>query len=375
MRQGRRPRVALVGPSPHHQGGTGALIRLLLSHLPSAGIEARAVETDTPPSWLPPGLDRIRYLRTGIRFVAYNVRLVRAVLWADVLHAFAAAHLSFWLEPLPAIVVGRLLGKRVVLNYHTGEAEDHLRRSRRLVRWAARRADVFVVPSHFLRRIFGRAGIAALVVPNLVEVPSNIPPAPRDRVIVNTRALAPLYDIPTTLRAFSIIQSRWPDASLVLVAGGRDEEACRKLAAELDLRSVTFVGGVRHEEVPAYLGRSALFLNSSRVDNQPLSILEAFAYGAPVVSTAAGGISEIVRDGETGLLAPVGDYRALAERACQILGDPGLAGRLAQAGRAALAAHTWGAVRGQWLAVYGLAPGAVSTAPETRSRAASGVGE
>jgi len=231
------------------------------------------------------------------------------------------------------------------------------------------------VPSHFLRCIFGRAGIAAVVVPNLVEVPSDLSSAPRDRVIVNTRALAPLYDIPTTLRAFSIIQSRWPDARLVLVAGGRDEEACRKLAAELDLRSVTFVGGVRHEEVPAYLARSALFLNSSRVDNQPLSILEAFANGAPVVSTAAGGISEIVTDGETGLLAPIGDYRALAERACEILGDPGLAQRLARAGRAAVATHTWDAVRGQWLAVYGMGEHACPIAPETRSRAASRVDE
>jgi len=358
-------RVALVGPAPDHLGGTAVLIKALLRDLPAAGIEARAVATDALPSWLPQSLDRVKYLRTALRFAAYTARLLRAALWADVIHAFAGAYLNFWLEPLPAVIAGRALGKRVVLNYHTGEAEDHLRRSGRLVRWAANRADVFVVPSLYLQRIFARAGIAATVVPNTIEMPQAAA-QPEGPVIVNTRALEPIYDIPCALRAFALVQTRHPGARLILVGRGAEADRCRRLAAELGLRGVEFVGGVAHAEVARYLSRAALFLNSSRIDNQPLSILEAFAWGVPVVSTAAGGIADIVRHGETGLLAPIGDHVALAAEACRLLADPALARQLARAARAAAARHTWPALRDLWLDAYG--------APQAQTETAMPVG-
>jgi glycosyltransferase involved in cell wall biosynthesis len=353
MRRQRPLRVALVGPSPEHMGGTGVLIRMLLRRGPSAGIAARAVVTDTMPSFLPAALDRVRYLRTGLRFAAYLTRLIRDTPQVEVIHAFASAGINFLLEPLPAIIIGRLLGKRVILNYHTGQAERHLRRWSRLVRWAAAKADVFVVPSQYLHEIFLRAGMMTTVVPNFVEVPDDLTAEPAGPVIVNTRALEPLYDIPTTLRAFALVQGRYPDARLLLVARGSRERHYRVLAAELGLRGVEFVGGVSHDDIPRYLSQAALFLNSSRIDNQPLSILEAFACGVPVVTTAAGGITDIVQHGETGMLAPVGDDRALSEHACAVLGDERLAQRLVAGGRAALAAHRWEALRDQWLEVYG----------------------
>ena len=372
----RRPlRVALVGPAPGRIGGTARLIELLERHLSRGGVEARSVATDAIPSWAPPWLDRVRYLRTALRFAAYQVRLLRAAFWADVIHAFASAGLNFLLEPLPAVLIGRILGRRVVLNYHTGKAPDHLRRWRWLVRWAANRADVFVVPSPFLARIFADAGIPTVVVPNLVEAPDRVGTQAKGRVILNTRSLEPLYDLPTCLRAFGLVQARHPDMLLILLAGGSEERRLRRLAAELGLREVEFVGGVAHEEVPTYLARASLFLNSSRVDNQPLSILEAFASGVPVVSTDAGGIPDIVRHGETGLLAPVGDYRALAERACHVLDDPALAQRLTRAGRAVAAAHGWNRLRDSWLRVYGADRERLSGEARAAAAAGSGVRE
>jgi len=367
MKGGRALRVALVGPAPHHLGGTAALIKGMLRDLPSAGVEARAVATDTIPSWLPQPLDRVKYLRTGLRFAAYLARLARAALWADVVHAFAGAYLSFFLEPLPAVIVGRALGKRVVLNYHTGEAEDHLRRSRRLVRWAVGRAHVLVVPSQYLQKIFERAGMSALVIPNSVDLPAGAAASPAGPVIVNTRALEPIYDIPCTLRAFALVQGQYPQARLILVGRGSEADRCRRLAGELGLRGVEFIGGVAHDEVPKYLSRASLLLNSSRIDNQPLSILEALASGVPVVSTAAGGIVEIVQHEETGLVAPIGDHAALAAQACRVLADAALAKRLSDAGRAVAARHTWPALRDMWLDAYGAAQQApaATAAPDT----------
>jgi glycosyltransferase involved in cell wall biosynthesis len=60
-------------------------------------------------------------------------------------------------------------------------------------------------------------------------------------------------------------------------------------------------------ELPALLDQADVFVNSSIVDNQPVSVLEAFAAGLPVVSTPTGDIANMIRDGETGLLVPAGD--------------------------------------------------------------------
>ena len=104
--------------------------------------------------------------------------------------------------------------------------------------------------------------------------------------------------------------------------------------------------------MPAVYDASDLFLNASEIDNMPLSILEAFSAGLPVVTTDAGGIPYIVRDGETGFLVRMGDHAALADRALKLLADPELAAGVATRARASCGEYTWDAVRGKWLSLY-----------------------
>jgi glycosyltransferase involved in cell wall biosynthesis len=86
-------------------------------------------------------------------------------------------------------------------------------------------------------------------------------------------------------------------------------------------------------DVPEQLAASDVFVLSSRSEGMPMSILEAMAAGLPVVASAVGGIPEIVRDGETGLLVPPGDADALAAALGRLLDDDGLRRRLGAAGR------------------------------------------
>jgi len=113
-----------------------------------------------------------------------------------------------------------------------------------------------------------------------------------------------------------------------------------------------------------------IFVNASAVDNQPVSILEAFASGAPVVSTPTGDIAAMVRHGETGLIVPPLDAEGLAAAVLGLLRAPDRATGLARRAHGEIAAYTWPAVRGLWASVYA-APSAAEQparvpAPETR---------
>ena len=122
------------------------------------------------------------------------------------------------------------------------------------------------------------------------------------------------------LRAFQLIQ-KIPEAKLIVAGYGSEEAKLKKLAVELNLKNIEFTGRVEQSEMPKIYDRADVYLNASIVDNMPLSIIEAFACGLPVVSTDAGGISYIVADGETGLLVKTNDYKALAEQAIRLLED------------------------------------------------------
>jgi L-malate glycosyltransferase len=93
-------------------------------------------------------------------------------------------------------------------------------------------------------------------------------------------------------------------------------------------------------------------LNPTRVDNMPISILEAQASGVPIVSSDAGGIPFIVEHERTGLLVAPGDAPAMAAAATKVLREPVLAATLRESGRAAVAQYTWPVVKEQLLAVY-----------------------
>jgi glycosyltransferase involved in cell wall biosynthesis len=155
------------------------------------------------------------------------------------------------------------------------------------------------------------------------------------------------------LRAFAVVQRRFGDARLIVAADGRDRGQLEQLARELALRNAEFIGWVSPDHVADLYSAADIYLNGSDSgDNVPVSILEAFAAGLPVVSTDAGGIPELVRQGETGMLVPRGDHAEMAACALRLLDDPELSSKLAHNAREECLGFTWSARREEWLGLY-----------------------
>jgi glycosyltransferase involved in cell wall biosynthesis len=229
-----------------------------------------------------------------------------------------------------------------------------------------------VVPSRFLASVFERYGVAVRIVPNIIDVArfarrAGAPAAPH---LIVTRNLEPIYDVETAIRAFAIVRGRRPDARLTVMGTGPARAALQALAVELGVAdAIAFSGRIDNRDMPALYGSASVMLNPSTVDNMPISILEAWASGVPVVSTRVGGVPFLVDEGRNALLVEPRRPEAMAEAALRLLDSPGLAASLAEAGRAAAEQFAWPRVRAAWLEIYAaLLPKPSHVRPATASK-------
>lgn len=349
-----RLNVALVAPSMGILGGQAVQAdRLVKAWAGDPEVRAWLVPINpVPPGPLRHALD-VKYLRTVATQLTYWPLLIRELRHADVVHVFSASYFSFILSPLPAVIVAKLLGKPVVMNYRSGEAPDHLQRSA-IARTVLRQVEGNAVPSTFLQEVFAGFGIQSEVIPNIVDVDRfafrrRVPLAPN---LLSTRNFEDLYNVACTLRAFKLVQQRRPEATLTLVGGGANEGALKHLATELGINNVRFVGRVRPEEIWRYYAEADIYLQTPNIDNMPASVLEAFASGCAVVATNAGGVPAILTHNEHGLLVDCDDHQGAAESVLRLLDDPALADRLTTAAREGCERYRWSNVRARWLALY-----------------------
>ena len=347
-------RVAIVGPSLRFQGGQSVQANLLTSNWrndPAADVRFVPVDPELPRlfKWV----ERVRYLRTVVRIPFYLMELWYGMREADIVHIFSASYWSFLLNPAPAWLMARMRGKRTLMNYRSGEARDHLRRSRIAVR-ILQAVDRNIVPSGYLVDVFREFNLRAEAIPNTVDSShfcyrSREPLFPR---LVCTRGFHPYYSVDVVVRAFDLLKKTYPESRLCLVGKGPIEKQIRALVQSLGLMDVEFTGPVSHSKMANCYEQNDIFINASCVDNMPVSILEAFASGTPVVTTAPEGIRYIVEHERTGLLCEPGDWRALAENVTRLLKDPQFAQRIALNAYEESRRYQWDVVRTQWLRVY-----------------------
>lgn len=351
----RVTRVLIVAPSLDILGGQAIQAARLLARLqeePSLAVALLPVNPRLRGRWR--ALQRVKYLRTLVTFPYYVASVIEAVRRYDVIHIFSASYLSFVLAPTPALLAARLWRKRSILNYRSGEAEDHFGRWRRTAIPTVRLADAVVVPSGYLVAVFERFGVRALTIPNFVDLDVFFPrergdPAP---VFLSNRNLEPLYNVACIIDAFALIQAERPDARLVIAGDGSQRGALEERRRAKGLRNVSFVGKIRTEDMGSLYREADIYLNSPLIDNMPTSIIEAFACGLPVVTSDAGGIPYMVEHDRTALMFSKGDAEAMARQVMRLLATPDLARTLVANARAECERYRWSSVRQQWLDVY-----------------------
>jgi L-malate glycosyltransferase len=299
-------------------------------------------------------LQQVKYLRTVLTTLYSWLLLLLKVPRYDIIHIFSASYYSYLLAAAPAILIARLFGKRCVINYRSGEAEDHLANWKLTAIPIIRLTHRIVTPSGYLVDVFAKFGLKAKAIFNIVEL-DRFSYRERDKlqpVFLVSRLLEPLYNVACVLRAFALIQERYPEAKLTVACDGWLRPELEELARQLGLRETKFIGFVPFEKMPELYNETDIYLTATDIDNMPSSITECMASGVPVVTTDAGGIPYIVTHEETCLMVPRNDHQAMAEAAIRFLEEPGLAKRITQNARESSKRFMSPGVRAEWVKLY-----------------------
>jgi glycosyltransferase involved in cell wall biosynthesis len=259
--------------------------------------------------------------------------------------ALAVADISSWLA--------QANGLPLILWLHGGNLPQFSQEHPKWVRRVLARATRLVSPSPYLAQFFAGWGHQVEVIPNVLSL-VDYPYCQRQVVqprLLWMRTFQEIYYPEMAVEVLAQLQGSYPEARLTMAGQPRGEllPQVKRLAAARGLREkVCFAGFLDKAGKQREFARHDIFLNTNRVDNMPVSVVEAAAFGLPVVSTAVGGIPYLLEHEQTGLLVDNEDVAGMTTAVERLLREPGLAGRLSANGRQLAEASSWTVVRKQW---------------------------
>lgn len=248
----------------------------------------------------------------------------------------------------------RLFGVPYVLTVHGGGLPDFVKRWPRRARHMLKGAAAVTAPSGFLHRELGPLRHDIQLIPNGMEIErySFRPRGPAAARLVWIRSFHQIYNPALAVEVVERLLPAHPGLQLTMIGPDRGDgtlDAMRKLIHERELESVIqIIPGVERSRIPQYLDSADIFINTTNVDNTPVSVMEAMASGLCIVSTDAGGLPDLLTHGSDALLSPCGDAEAMARGVDEILRSPELAERLSRSARNKAMASAWENVMLRW---------------------------
>jgi glycosyltransferase involved in cell wall biosynthesis len=256
----------------------------------------------------------------------------------DILHVH---HIPNWLHIWRPARIAKI--PVVVLTEHAKYSISHSEKLQDASRRAAKSVDCFTTVSKDLKNYFinelGISEEAIIVIPNGIDT-FRFAPGPRTQtltgllpekfdgeILLSVGRLTEAKDQLTLLSAMEMLKKQGRNIYLIIVGDGEMQERLEMEITQKELTNCVRLLGIRSDVDKLLPGADAFVLSSKR-EGFPMSILEAMAAGLPVIATNVGGIPEVIKDGENGILVPPQDKVSLANAICRVLDDHKLAASL-----------------------------------------------
>ncbi|MBI2843979.1 MAG: glycosyltransferase family 4 protein [Armatimonadetes bacterium] len=271
--------------------------------------------------------------RIGPRTIAQAVGLGQTArrIGADVVHSHG------YKAAVRGVFAARIASAKSVITIHNAFPYGALRAAAYTLRLITRLSDRIIAVSPSMAESLAARGVEEKkirVVPNGVNVNdygrksmesarAGLDIDPAARMILCAARLTRIKGVECLINSAGIIAAREPQARIFIAGDGPDRIRLEELAQRMAPGIVTFLG--HRSDVPDLLAAANVVAIPSLAEGQGLILLEAMASAKPVVASRVAGLADVLRDGETGMLAPPGDTKALAEAVMKLLHEPDLA--------------------------------------------------
>lgn len=340
-------RILYISNYQRGLGGINAQVDLLSKHISAEGYVANIFSTKGNP------LKRI-WLFLKLLFVARKY---------DMLHMHGCS--DWGMVPVVyGVIAGKIWRKRIIVTYHGGGADDYFARHGAFARRWLRRADKVIVLSGFLKKVFDAYQIPCIVIPNIVPLRENVyqPKKSIAPKLISVRHLTDLYRIDLIISAFAKVVEKYPETTLDILGQG-DKRAELERLADSDERlagRVRFIGQVPNEKMYEYLKANDIMLSAPKIDNMPVSLMEAMNAGVLVISSNVGGVPYMIEHRKTGLLfddckLEIGDWKledTLAEQILWAMEHQKESVAMIEEAHEEVKKYSWNNIREQLLPIY-----------------------
>ena len=261
--------------------------------------------------------------------------------------------LAFWYAYLTG-GLSKILGTKYIPILHGGDLPKRLQRSKRACDKLFNNSYANVAVSGYLNHEFEKVGYKTVVIPNSIDI-SKYPFKLREQSRPKLLWVRSFHRQYNPLMAADVLEGLLqihPDAEPCMVGPDKDgslgefKDYIRQKGTE---EHVKITGKLSKEDWISLSENYDFFINTTNVDNTPVSVIEAMALGLCVISTNPDGIPYLLNDGRDSILVKPGDYSNMAKQISSIMNDPELAKQLSSNARRKAETYDWGAIRENWI--------------------------
>jgi glycosyltransferase involved in cell wall biosynthesis len=239
----------------------------------------------------------------------------------NVVHIHGCSWMGFFPIVIGIIACKIIHNKKTIITYHGGGFKDFYLKRGKIIKWFLNKADQVTVMSEYLQNIFSNYGINTHILRNMIniEIKSHSYKEFQTPIILSIRSLTFNYNIEDIIYSFMDVKKKYPNAKLKIAGTGDKQNLLKGLSN--DVEGIEFLGLLSKEEVYEQFIKCNIFISVPTKDNQPMSILESFAFGVPVISTRTGGVVDMIKHRFNGFLVEVNNPDQITESVVWIMNN------------------------------------------------------
>lgn len=306
-------KVMMVGSAPKSNGGVTTVIRT---------IKESYIWNKYQCYWLGTQIQANKWIKLYYCLKAYIIAFFTIKKY-DIIHFHAVPDISLVVQ-FPVYALAMLWRKKIILHMHVGNQLVDYKNSK-LFHFCIKHSHLILVLSPkwkiLFNEQFAKFKKQVEVLYNACDKTSSLNYEQRTNTIVFAGHLDrnKAYDV--LLKGFSSISDKITGWKLIIMGAGELEEA-KALAKKLNIESnIEFKGYITGKEKEKYFQEAALFCLCSYQEGFPMAVMEAWAYGIPVITTPAGGLPDVIIEGENAITFNFGDYKMLGDKIYELIND------------------------------------------------------